>query len=70
MPAQDSDLVGIFDRRTIELLKELTIPGVHGVGVTPDGNVFYMTNLPGGGVDGLFAIDTQTNTILFHREAV
>jgi DNA-binding beta-propeller fold protein YncE len=29
-----------------------------------DGRVFYTTNLPGGGVDGLFAIDTTTNQVL------
>ena len=32
--------------------------------MTPNGKVFYTTNLPGGGSDGLFAIDTNTNTIL------
>jgi DNA-binding beta-propeller fold protein YncE len=64
VPAQNSNLVSIFDRRTLELVKELTIPGAHGAGMTPDGNVFYTTNLPGGGIDGLFAIDTHTNVVI------
>jgi DNA-binding beta-propeller fold protein YncE len=29
-----------------------------------NGRTFYTTNLPGGGVDGLFAIDTKTNTVI------
>lgn len=64
VPAQNSNLVSILNRRTLELVKELTVPGAHGAGMTPNGNVFYTTNLPGGGVDGLFAIDTRTNTVI------
>jgi DNA-binding beta-propeller fold protein YncE len=32
--------------------------------MTLNGKVFYTTNLTGGGTDGLFVIDTNTNTIL------
>jgi DNA-binding beta-propeller fold protein YncE len=64
VPAQGSDIVSIFYRDTLELVAELAVPGAHGAGMTPNGKVFYTTNLPNGGVDGLFAIDTNTNTIL------
>jgi DNA-binding beta-propeller fold protein YncE len=32
--------------------------------MTANGQTFYTTNFSGGGVDGLFAIDTQTNVVL------
>jgi YVTN family beta-propeller protein len=64
VPAQGSNIVSVFNRNTLELVEELTIPGAHGAGMAPNGQVFYTTNLPGGGTDGLFAIDTKTNAIL------
>ncbi len=64
VPAQNSSVVSIFDRNTLELVAELSIPGAHGAGMSPNGRVFYTTNLPGGGTDGLFAIDTGTHTVL------
>jgi DNA-binding beta-propeller fold protein YncE len=64
VPAQNSNIVSVFNRYTLELVSELTVPGAHGAGMAPNGKVFYTTNLPGGGTDGIFAIDTHTNTIL------
>ena len=64
VPAQNSDVVTVLDRRTLALVAEIEVPGAHGAAMTPSGKVFYTTNLPGGGVDGLFAIDTRTNTVI------
>lgn len=64
VPAQNSDIVSVFNRDTLEPVTELAVPGAHGAGMTHNGKTFYTTNLPGGGTDGLFAIDTHTNTIL------
>jgi YVTN family beta-propeller protein len=64
VPAQNSSKVSIFNRDTLALVTELTIPGAHGAGMTPNGKVFYATNLTGGGANGLFAIDTNTNSII------
>lgn len=64
VPAQNSDRVSVFNRFTLAPVTELTVPGAHGASMAPNGRVFYTTNLPGGGTDGLFAIDTTTNTIL------
>jgi DNA-binding beta-propeller fold protein YncE len=64
IPAQNSGLVSVFDRFTLELVAEIAVPGAHGAGMAPNGQVFYTTNLPSGGADGLFAIDTKTNTII------
>jgi len=64
VPAQGSDVVSIFNRDTLALVAELAVPGAHGAGMSPNGKVFYTSNLPGGGADGLFAINTNTNTVL------
>ena len=64
VPAQNSNIVSVFNRFTLELIDEIDVPGAHGAGMSPLGRVFYTTNLPGGGTDGLYAIDTRTNTII------
>ncbi len=64
VPAQNSNMVSVFNRNTLELVEEIAVPGAHGAGMAPNGQVFYTTNLPGGGMDGLFAIDTKTNTVI------
>ena len=64
VPAQGSDVVTVLDRDTLALVTEIAVPGAHGAGMRLDGRFFYTTNLPGGGADGLVAIDTRTNTVL------
>ncbi len=64
VPSQNSDVVIVFDRYTLEEITRIDAPGAHGAGMSPNGKVFYTTNLPNGGTDGLFAIDTRTNTII------
>ncbi|MDX1689003.1 MAG: beta-propeller fold lactonase family protein [Candidatus Promineifilaceae bacterium] len=64
VPAQNSDVVTILDRDTLDPVAELDVAGAHGAGMRLDGRFFYTSNLPGGGADGLIAIDTQTNTVL------
>ena len=64
VPAQGSNIVSVFNRQTLELVDEIAAPGAHGAGMPLNGQVFYTTNLPGGGTDGLIAIDLRTNEIL------
>jgi DNA-binding beta-propeller fold protein YncE len=64
VPSQGNDVVTVLNRRTMELVTEIPVPGAHGAGMTLSGKVFYTTNLPGGGTDGLFAIDTRTNSVI------
>lgn len=64
VPSQGSDTVYIFNRFSMEKVKEIEIPGAHGAGMAYNGEYFYTTNLPGGGVDGIFAIETTNNTIV------
>lgn len=64
VPAQNSDLVSVLDRESLDLLAEIHVPGAHGAAMHRNGQVFYTTNLPGGGNPGLFAIDTRTDRLL------
>ncbi len=62
--AQNSNVVTVLQRDTLEVVAELPVPGAHGAAMARNGKTFYTTNLPGGGTNGLYAIDTMTNTIL------
>lgn len=64
VPAQNSDVVGIFNRPSLQPVTALEVPGAHGAGMSINGQVFYTTNLPGGGSDGIFAINVRNNSII------
>ncbi|MGV2830781.1 beta-propeller fold lactonase family protein [Myxosarcina sp. GI1(2024)] len=72
VPTQNSNRIDVFDRRGTELVKVDSIeqPGVHGIDFGLDGRYLYTTNLPGGGSNGLFAIDTRTNEIVGDLDGV
>lgn len=64
VPGQNSDIVTVLDRETLAFVTEIEVNGAHGAGMRQDGRFFYTTNLPGGGTNGLVAIDTATNMVL------
>jgi YVTN family beta-propeller protein len=64
VPAQNSNIVSVLDRNTLEPITEIAVPGAHGAGMRVDGKFFYTTNLPGGGAGGLVTINTRTNEVL------
>jgi YVTN family beta-propeller protein len=61
VPCQNSDAVFVLERDTLDLVSVVPFPGAHGAGMTKNGKVLYSTNLPGGGTDGLFTVDTRGN---------
>ncbi len=63
VPCQNSNIVMVLNRHTLEEEAVIPIPGAHGAGMADNGKVFYTTNFPGGGTDGLFAIETRSNTV-------
>jgi YVTN family beta-propeller protein len=63
-PCQGSNAVFVLDGLTLEATDLLEVPGAHGAITSVDGRRFYTTNLPGGGIDAVFAIDTQRNEII------
>jgi YVTN family beta-propeller protein len=65
VPCQNTNNVFVLDRDTLApIVPPLPVAGAHGAGMAQSGKTFYTTNLPGGGVVGLIAIDTDTNTVL------
>jgi len=64
VPCQNSDVVVVLDRFTMEQISEIAVPGAHGAGMTRNGRFFYTTNLPGGGAGALYTIDTMKNGIV------
>jgi DNA-binding beta-propeller fold protein YncE len=64
VPCQGSSVVVVLDRDTLQTVTTLAVPAAHGAGMTGNGQTFYTTNIAGGGVNGLFAIDTKTNTLI------
>ena len=64
VPCQNTDEVLVLDRATLAEVASIAVPGAHGAWMRADDEVFFTTNLPGGGTDGLFAIDTDANAVL------
>jgi YVTN family beta-propeller protein len=64
VPCQNSNVVVVLNRFTMEEITRIDAPGAHGAGMSANGNVFYTANLSGGGTDALWAIDTRTNDVI------
>ncbi len=64
VPCQNSNVVIVLNRHTMGEEATIPIAGAHGAGMANNGKTFYTTNLPGGGINGLFAIDTRTNSVV------
>ncbi len=64
VPCQNSDAVYILNRFNMEVKETLSVPGAHGIDISTNGKVLYTTNLPGGGTDGIYAINTKNNNII------
>ncbi len=64
VPSQNSNVVVVLNRETLERVDEISVPGAHGAGMTRNGKFLYTTNLPGGGKNALYTIDTRTNSVI------
>jgi DNA-binding beta-propeller fold protein YncE len=64
VPCQNSDVVIVLDRSDLSMVTEIPVPGAHGAFMTQSGKSFYTSNLPGGGTDALFVIDTTGNVVV------
>jgi DNA-binding beta-propeller fold protein YncE len=64
VPAQNANTVHVLHRATLDEVDAITVPGAHGAGMTSCGDVFYTTNISGGGADALWAIDTTLNDVI------
>jgi DNA-binding beta-propeller fold protein YncE len=64
VPCQNSDVVVVLNRFNMQQHTEIEVPGAHGAGMNLFGRYFYTTNLPGGGSDALYTIDTRNNSLV------
>jgi DNA-binding beta-propeller fold protein YncE len=64
VPCQNSNAVYVLNRWNLDTLKVIDVPGAHGAGMRLNGRYFYTTNLPGGGSEALWTIDTHTNEVV------
>ncbi|MDX1440030.1 MAG: hypothetical protein R3284_09020 [Rubricoccaceae bacterium] len=64
VPCQNTNQVIVLNRSTLDQEADIAVPGAHGAWMRADDDVFFTTNLPGGGTDGLFSIDTESNSVI------
>jgi DNA-binding beta-propeller fold protein YncE len=64
VPAQGSDIVSVLDRNSLDSVAVIPVPGAHGAGMRVNGRYFYTTNLPDGGNDAIYVIDTKRNSVV------
>jgi DNA-binding beta-propeller fold protein YncE len=64
VPCQNTNEIVILDRASLDEVDSLSVPGAHGAGMSRNGKIFYTTNLPDGGVDALYTVDTASNTLV------
>ncbi|MBD3161654.1 MAG: beta-propeller fold lactonase family protein [Candidatus Eisenbacteria bacterium] len=64
VPCQNSNVVVVLDRFSMEEEARIDVPGAHGAWHARDGRKFYTANLPGGGSEALFTIDTEDFTVV------
>jgi DNA-binding beta-propeller fold protein YncE len=64
VPCQNTSNVYVLNQVSLNVMDIIDVPGAHGAGMPKNGRYFYTTNLPGGGTDGLFTIDTRTHELV------
>jgi YVTN family beta-propeller protein len=64
VPCQNTSEVVVLDADSLAELGSLPVPGAHGAGMKRNGKVFYTTNLPGGGTNALWTINTRDGSFL------
>lgn len=62
--SQDASEIVALDRRTLAEFGSLSVPAAHGLDISRNGQVVYTTNIAGGGVDALWALDTRTGEVV------
>lgn len=64
VPCQNTNNIYLLNLLDLEEVDVIDVPGAHGAGMPLHGRYFYTTNLPNGGEDGLYVIDTHTFEIV------
>jgi DNA-binding beta-propeller fold protein YncE len=64
VPCQNTGEVVVLDADDLAELGSIRVPGAHGAVMKRNGRIFYTTNLPGGGAQALWAIDTRDGSVV------
>lgn len=64
VPSQNGNAVHVLRRADLAPVTTIPVPGAHGAGMVQNGRWLYTTNLPGGGSNALFTIDTHDQTLV------
>ncbi len=62
--SQTGNAISVLDNFTMEVTDTIDVPGAHGAITSRNARRFYTTNLPGGGADGVYCINTRSNRII------
>lgn len=64
VPCQLSNKTFIIDRFSMKVTDSAETPGAHGAGMLLKGGIFYTTNAPGGGYQGIHILETKSRTVI------
>ena len=64
IPSQDDSKLRIFNAHTMKLLNTLDIPNAHGITSNGKTNQVYLTNIAGGGIDGVWSIKQNGKKVI------
>ncbi len=64
VPCQSADAVYVLDRYSMDLVKTMAVPGAHGAGMPVLGDKFYTSNISGGGTNGIYVIDINSQEVI------
>lgn len=64
VPCQGANAVYVIDRFSMEIEKVIDVPAAHGAGMPVFGGKFYTSNIAGGGTDGIYVIDINSQNVV------
>ena len=67
VPTQNANQVRVLRQSDLSLITDIPASAAHGAGMRGDGQIFYTTNISGGGIGGLITVDIQgqnANTVI------
>lgn len=68
--AQGANAVQVLDRSNLNAIApDIAVNSAHGAGMAADGDILYVTNIAGGGTDGIATIDTVAQSLVDSTDA-
>ena len=64
VPCQGANAVYVLNRFSMEIENVIDVPAAHGAGMPVFGGKFYTSNIAGGGTDGIYVIDINSQNVV------